>query len=210
MSRENDNLFAQLHHGEPIQLRWNGWVSDTHILSRQGWKFTASQHKDEYSGRIAVNLAATDPTKYVVIAGNFMINPQEFLQGDWHRSYMQQWDGDPWGRRSIEMQQFTARDVFRTIGQQELQSWQGMELIDVTMATHAQPREIYMGSFNFFKKISGLEEAKQEIYIPQKSVDELLNEILKIQYPEQQKIKKGLILPEAKPIIQAKIFSLAV
>lgn len=55
-----------------------------------------------------------------------------------------------------------------------------------------------------------VDSQKPEIFIPPTAVDQCLDLILKLQYPEQEKIKKGLILPTSAPKIQAQIFSLTV
>jgi hypothetical protein len=55
-------------------------------------------------------------------------------------------------------------------------------------------------------KLFNYTESPKEIYLPPSSVDECLNRILQLQYPEQKLIKSAEV---KKPIIQAKIYSLA-
>lgn len=97
--------------------------------------------------------------------------------------------------------------MFRVTDTSEINSWSGLSAVDISQQTFASERQIAMRDFKFLAPVKG--DTQNEIYIPENSVDALFNEILKIQYPQQQEIKKGLIMPEAKPLIQAKIFSLA-
>lgn len=205
MYREN-NTFYQLFQGEPIELNWGGWRSNTYTLEREGWKFTADEYQDHEHMLHVVHLAATSPDKQVVIAGRMGIHREEF---NYMHPYKNSWVGSL-ERRFLNMQQFTARDVFRVIDQRELNSWHGMKPIDIKTATAIAAKEVHykFGNFKFFQQINT--EPQNDIYIPSSSVDSLFNEILKIQYPQQQEIKKGLIMPEAKPIIKAQIYSLAV
>jgi hypothetical protein len=112
-----------------------------------------------------------------------------------------------WRQHGFDMQQYNARDVFRYVHQDEVNSWKALSPVDMTASTMATERQLVMRDFKCFKPLDG--DTQKEIYIPEKNVDDLFNEILKLQYPQQQEIKKGLILPEAKPIIQAKILTLA-
>lgn len=57
-------------------------------------------------------------------------------------------------------------------------------------------------------KVFQYKEDGPSIYIPPNSEDQLLDMLLKVQYPNQQEIKKKLVLPETKPIIKAQVFSL--
>lgn len=205
MSHQSDNTILRIiFRGEPIKLRWGAWVTDTYLLQREGWKFSAEEHYEAYSHAHVVHLAATCPNKNVIIAGRIYIRPEELLLVDRVIPYHSSQDRS-WNSRHIDMQQFSCKDVFRSVGMDEIRSWEGMKAIDVLRHSEANIRQVQMGDFKFFKE---LEDQQNEIYIPQKNVDELFNEILKIQYPQQQEIKKGLIMPEAKPLIQAKIYSL--
>lgn len=196
--RGDRNLIFQLFGGEPIKLRWGAWVSDSYLLQREGWQFNAEEHYEAYTNCHAIRLAVTSPDNNLIISGVIRMGREEFMGPyNWNR----------FGERPVEMQQYySPRDVFRYADREEINSWSAMQAVDVTVPTHATERQIAMRDFKFLQPATN---AKNEIYIPEASVDELLNQILKIQYPEQQEIKKGLIMPEAKPIVQAKIYSLA-
>lgn len=205
--RENNpNIIQRLYDGAPIKVRWGAWVSDTHMLHREHWKFSAEEHLDEEQRLWRIRLAVTSPDDHVVISGSLYIDVHRMIYAsgaDWVDNSYPMFD-----RGYIEMQQFTAKEVFRTIEYPELRSWQAPEPIDITQATTIRnlERSYRMKDFKFFQTLDM--EPKNEIYIPEKSVDDLFNEILKIQYPQQQEIKKGLIMPGKQPIIQAKIYSL--
>lgn len=205
MSRENNpNIIHRMFDGGPIQLRWGAWVSDTYLLKREGWEFAAEQHYDLYHNAFAVRLAVTSPDKYAVIAGVFYIRPCV----DDRRHYGVMDFNEFHNGRPVEMQHYTAKDAFRTIHMDEMNSWLGLKPVDIMDPTFTKTHDMRMRDFKFFKELEG--SSQNEIYIPPNSVDALFNEILKIQYPEQQEIKKGLIMPSAKPLIKATIFTLAV
>lgn len=207
MYQEN-NLNLRIFAGEPIPLYWGGWHSSTHELDRQGWTFDASTSTDEYLNRLCIRLAATSPEKGVVISGVFYIAPREIaMRGSYH-DIGSMWRGEFYDS-PMRMQQYSCKEVFRSVSMPELQSWELLEKVDIHKAVDVRPRELFrrMDQFRFF---APLENTHNEIYVPEESVDELLNKILKVQFPKQQEIKKSLILPESKPIIQAKVFSLAI
>lgn len=200
MYRGNNNILLQLFGGEPIKLRWGAWVSDTYLLQREGWKFHAEEHFEPEFSCHKIRLAVTSPDQYVIISGYIRISMHELIPNNYYNY-------NRWVDRPVEMQQFTAKDVFRVTDRFEIDSWSNLSEVDITRPTMARERDIAMRDFKFLSPATGTQV--NEIYIPEKNVDDLFNEILKIQYPQQQEIKKGLIMPEAKPIIQAKIFSLA-
>lgn len=198
------NRLIRIFGGEPVKLRWGGWVSDSYILQREGWKFHCDEHFESYHNCHVIRLAATSPDNYVVISGVGRIHPQELME-----PYGGLYGGqrEIWSRRGFDMQQYNAKDVFRYVPHEDVKSWQALTPVDMTMESIINERQIYMRDFRCFQPIP--DGAKNEIYIPEENVDELLNKILRLQYPEQQEIKKGIIMPDRKPIIQAKIFSLA-
>jgi hypothetical protein len=164
---QDRNKIFEIFRGEPIRLRWGGWVSDSYVLEREGWTFHADEQHNQEMDSHAIRLAVTSPDKYMTISGVTYLHNVDIRTATgysiWHDQYQR------WTERGFEMHQYNAKDVFRTIGHEELRSWKSMNQINI---------------------------------------DDLFNRILQIQYPQQQEIKKGLIMPEKKPIIQAKIFSL--
>lgn len=198
-----NNLSFRLHTGAPIGLRWGAWVTDSHLLLRAGWKFHADESDDVLYRCRRIRLAVTSPDQYVVLSGTYTVGLSEIRSLT--ATYLNEWQGIL--DRPFELQQFTARDVFRTIDSDELKSWSRLEEVDPTIETFMRSKDFRMKDFKFLAPAIG---KNNDIYIPPENVDELLNKILAIQYPQQQEIKKGLIMPEKKPIIQAKIYSLAV
>lgn len=208
MSPRNDNFYYQLFGGEPIELFWQGWHSDSIYLERQGWKFSASEKTTEgYGDRHLVNLAITCPRKEIILATSFIVpilDPRNPQYG--HTSF------DFYNRpRRLEMQAYRPNDVFREIPSREFEAFDKMAGIFIHERTFMNSRTRRLKDFKFFKQIEEDPWAKENsIYVPKKNVDELFNEILKIQFPQQQEIKKGLIMPGTAPVIQAQIFSLDV
>lgn len=201
MSLEQNRLY-QLFGGEPIKLRWGGWVSDTYLLQREGWKFHSEQHYEVYQDCHAIRLAVTSPDNYMVISGVARIRAQELMEP--YGGFGQR---ERWQHHGFDMQQYNAKDVFRYAHADEVKSWMALTPTDMTIPTMATERQIYMRDFKCFAAVP--EGNQNEIYIPEESVDDMFNKILQLQYPQQQEIKRGLIMPERKPIIQAKIFTLA-
>lgn len=201
--REQNRIF-QIFGGEPIKLRWGGWVSDTYILQREGWKFHSEEHYEPYHNAHAIRLAVTSPDNYMVISGVARLRMEELMEPFSGHGYGLR---DRWHHHGFDMQQYNSKDVFRVADREEVQSWTALFPADMTAPTMIDYRNIRMRDFKVFQPLP--EGAKNEIFIPEENVDELLNKILRLQYPEQQEMKKSLILPERKPIIQAKIFSLA-
>lgn len=194
------NRIYQIFGGEPIKLRWGGWVSDTYLLQRDGWKFHSEEHYEPYQDYHAIRLAVTSPDTAMAISGVLRIPAMELMNTS----------GAMWRERVLyhgfDMQQYNAKDVFRVSYPEEISSWRGLSPVDITQPTMATDRQITMREFKVFSPSE--QNTENEIYIPEESIDEMFNKILKLQYPQQQEIKKGLIMPEKKPIIQAKIFSL--
>lgn len=201
---DRDNLLFQLHHGQPIELYWDGWRTNTALLDRNGWKFSADERRDEYRAAHIITLAATSPDGRFAIRGNKIYGIQELFYRDKPQNIgWERWPNEaPW-----QMELFSCKEVFREITPMEFSSWESMKAVDIMEATYAK-RHRRLDEFKFFKQ-TGTQHEKQ-IFIPPDTVDDLLNKILAIQYPEQQKIKNGLFMPDAKPIIQAQVFSLAV
>lgn len=100
--QENRNLLLQLFGGEPIKLRWGAWVSDTYLLQREGWKFSAEEHYEPEYHCHQIRLAVTSPDQYVIIAGHIRIRREEM---------MDRYNYNRFHDRPVEMQQFTARRV---------------------------------------------------------------------------------------------------
>lgn len=197
MYSENRNLFFRLSGGEPIELRWGPWVTNTNVLQREGWKFHAQEeYRVDYDAH-QVRLGATSPDTSICVMGNMMLKMQELMERHPYGLFHQ---------RPFMMNHYTVKDIVRTLPFQEVRSISAMQPIDINGVTTVSSQSLYMKDFKIFAPAS--DDTQKEIYIPEKNVDELFNQILKIQYPEQKEIKKGIIMPEKKPLIQAKIFTL--
>lgn len=200
MSVDQNRLLYQIFHGHPIPVQWDGWQSDTHTLHRRGWEIMAEDARDDYCMGHRLRLGLLSPEKRFVVTGNIHIPYQELFQGqvDWmsimHRYGFQ------------DMGMIHQRDMIKTFPHAEISRINSMKSFNPYEPVVARSEDLYRGTFKFFNYVEG---NNKEIIIPPANVEECLNQILKLQYPEQMNIKKKLLLPETKPIIQAKIFTLA-
>ena len=191
----SNNLYHYLHYGSPIQFRWGGWVSSSHILRNEGWKFHATEERDLYSDRHMAHLVITSPDKYMCMSGRIYMSYQDFLK-EGYRQF------DSPLAVPIQMESFEAKSVFKCINADEMRNWKALTEIDIMAPTSVRHSKIRLKDLRIFKQV--VEEPKTQFFIPEKSVDQLFNEILKIQFPEQ----KRLILPDSKPILKAQILTM--
>jgi hypothetical protein len=194
------NTLRRVFHGQPITLRWQGWQTSTHTLEREGWQILAEEHQDLYSDRHVVRLGCHSPDKRALISGQFALHMGEILN---HGSqYMEMLF-----QHGFDMQSYSFRDTYATLDPVDFKSLNSLNPVNIHAPVDLSTRTLDYRKIRCFEYI---EDTGKEIFIKPSSVDGCLNMILKIQHPEQQQLKKSLILPEKKPIIQAKIFSLAV
>lgn len=208
MSSDSKTLHYIVHNGGPLPLVWNGWRSDTHELRRRGWQLMASENYNYEYDCHEVRIGAKCPDNQILITGRFSIGRHQIHQ----RSMAERYTG--YGDTILEqifhsgfpMQVFKSQDrIYEyTAGHPDFTTLHMLAPIDVYEQTATS-----MGSLRPYSQLRCFKyvesEPTKEIYIPSNSVDECLDRILQLQYPQQ----KGLVLPEKQPIIQAKIFSLA-
>lgn len=205
-----DNTGYQLFTGAPLPLRWWGWETTTHILHREGWELLSSQEKDfEHRGTV-LRIGAKSPDGVVMISGCVLFR-DEYAFGQDRMYTSPRFSGLPpidalFREGGMRMNQYSAKDRFAVMKPMDFTSMNAMKPFDPYASTEFCPRTDDYRALELFKSKP---EIANEIYIPSNSVTECLNRILQLQYPEQQKIKENLIMPGAKPIIQAKILSLA-
>lgn len=96
---------------------------------------------------------------------------------------------------------YKAKDTYKTYSQFDIDAFSRMRPINTYATTTGSSRFADLKCFSY-------KDEGPSIYIPPSSENELLDMLLKVQYPNQQEIKKKLVLPETKPIIRAQIFSL--
>lgn len=179
-----------------MPLFWGGWRSDSLTLRREGWELFGSEDMCDMSMSKRIRLTCTSPDKALAISGCFML------------PFRGRYDEDPLKNLfdyGMQMQQYTAKDRVVQMPQMDVLSFTAAREIDLSEPIIVKERDFRFGSFEFFKYA---QEETKEIYIPPQSVSECLDRILQLQYPEQQEIKKGLIMPEAKPLVQARILTL--
>lgn len=190
-----------IHGGFPIPLYWEGWNATTHILKGNGWEILASENKSYEMDAMSVWIGATSPDSSLMLAGQVMVP-----YGTFHGArFTGQNYGEPvlshLTRGGLKMGVYKAKDVYKTYSEFDISSFNSMRPINPYATTSGG------GDFSKLKCFSYKDEGPS-IYIPPSSESELLDMLLKVQYPNQQEIKKKLVLPETKPIIKAQIFSL--
>lgn len=200
MYAESNNLHV-IFHGQPIPVEWQGWRSDTHSLARLGWDILAEEGLDHYTMSHRIRLGLLSPEKTLMITSIFNISTQETLYSRTSSAEIMR----HMGVRNMSI--IHERDVHRVMPEPEFVSINNMKKIDPYGTVTVKQEDMYTGRYRFFNYVS---DNPKEIIIPPSSVEECLNHILRLQYPDQVELKKGLILPDRKPIIQAKILSMAV
>lgn len=191
----NNNITA--YHALPIQVEWEGWRADTFSLNRRGWEINASEHYDMYQNEKIITIGAVDPEKKIFLRGRFNVPSLSSMMGYNHEEKMLL-------NMVVPMGVYTIKDTVMIRPEPDMSSMRMMRPVDLYSTTEYSPRSVSMRDFDFFKYAPS-----QEIYIPPESVSECLDRILQLQYPEQMEIKKKLILPESKPLITARILTLA-
>lgn len=196
----------------PLELRWQGWRTSTVALQERGWDIVANEYVDHYSGSHVIRLGAQSPDGKILISGDLHIPYGQILGArdpTVQQSFMlhnSPFDVTEIARYGLDMATYTMRDSFSIMPGEELSRFNGMipvmpEMTPFEVST--QQRDLQ--KIKLFEQRSGI----KEIIIPAKSVDECLDRILQLQYPQQKEMKKGLVLPEKQPIIQAKLFTLS-
>lgn len=162
----------------------------------------ANEALDRYGDKYVLCIGAQSPDKRIIIKGNVFID-----MGMFHGAYGSGMNhGEPMlnylSRGGIECQEYQCSDKYATISEFDFSMLSGMKPINPYAMTTASKNYKELKCFEY-------KDESPSIYIPPQNENELLDMILKIQYPNQQEIKKRLILPEVKPIIKARIFTLA-
>ena len=188
-----------IHGGFPLPLHWGGWETSTHRLKSQGWEIMAYETRNTYSDSIRLDIGATSPDRTLIVHGRLAV-PYGHLMGSFSEY------GSPilnhLASGGIQMSHYTATDRYIQLPSVDFTSLSAMAPIDIYSTTRSTG---FFGDLKCFK----YRDESPSIYIHPHSENELLDMLLKIQYPNQQEIKKKLILPDAKPIIKAQVFTLA-
>jgi hypothetical protein len=191
----------------PIRIRWAGWESDTYTLKNCGWEILAEQRMLDYAFAHEMRIACIDPEKKMAISGALRISPEYYQYGGrsladllYHSEGME-----------LKSYQATDRVVQYTMSPGEVASLNRLRPTDgfayVPLPEHSSVySSMSFADLNLFKYDTS---APNEIYVSKASEGELLDRILQLQHPKQAEIKNGLWKPEARPIIQARVFSLA-
>lgn len=207
---------ARIFRGEPVRLRWAGWEATTHSLKSEGWEILAEERQSYFEDAHEVHIAARSPDSLLLIYGVHKVPMRELIARacNDHQRFLSQYMGYFLFDHGVEMKQYRAQDQIRIyeFAKCTIDAFNSMRPIDPFASTDWDMRTL---SFKDMKVFSYNTSAPNEIYIPSKSVDECLDRILQLQFPEQQDIKKKLATVSdrdaeiARPVVQAKIYSLA-
>lgn len=196
----DNNLMVTLFSGAPLPLHWWGWETTTHILHREGWQLLAEESRDDIYDGWRIRIGAKSPDNAILITGVANLDYRH-LHEYGGRGVVEHL----FHRGGMKMQQWSSRDKVAILPHSEIESMHAMMPFDPYEPVARRMGDISYRGLNVFNYEW---QAPKEIYVPANSVSECLDRILQLQYPEQQAIKK-LVGIEKKPIIEARILSLA-
>lgn len=183
----------------PIKVRWQGWDSDTYRLRALGWKIWATEGPSYDFRCKAICLSARHPSGELVLAGFGEIDPCSVTVEFNTARYLVE--------VGIEMKSLTpGNQVVRySMSVNQVDMLERLRPIDgfAYLPEGLDRSWVDVREFNIFK----YSEDAGEIFLPQASVEQCLSQILKVQYPTQELLKKDSKL--VKPALCAKIYSLA-
>lgn len=184
----------------PIRVRWHGWESDTYALRNCGWKIFVNEEMSPCKFEKDICLAVRDPEAKIMIMGRLSVRGEELFGRDRGYSLVERL-----ARIGIDMQTYRATD--RCYDQRGWLQMDAMEPSDGFASINVGHEERDIRELKLFKTL----ENAQEIFVPYQSVDECLNRILTLQFPDREKFKqhRSDVTNVERPIIQAKIYSLA-
>lgn len=183
----------------PIRVRWAGWESDTYRLKREGWKVWAGERISQYEFAKELEIALTCPEDKLMIHGKLKINPRDLYargsQVEMQKLLYQ---------IGVDMHMYRPTDRFMTYEKPKV-FWDDLNSLSESDGFASIPLEEHrLHDLKIFQNT----DKPKEIYLPPSSVDECLNQILRLQYPQQQEIKakeKEII----RPVMQARVYALA-
>lgn len=160
---------------------------------------------DVYSGGHQIRIGAKSPDDKMIITGRVVFN-----YGDLYNQNYQYNNGpllDSLFRSGMRMQVYTSKDTYTTtIDDPFIKGMNSLRRINIHKETSVDLQTIHMKDLKCFEYCA---DDTREIFMPPDTVNECLDKILQVQYPQQHEMKKGIIIPDKRPIIQAKIFTLA-
>ncbi len=155
----------------PVQLHWAGWVTDTFRLGQAGWQISAEQDVQYNCMRIAIN----HPKAQVQGISNI----EEFLFRDMMN--------DKCHSSLPTMLRF--EDMSRQI---HINTIRDTEAFPIDFRPLMIEQEIK--SLNDFANFATIvEEPKNEIYLREASINQILEMALQQQEPEQERIRQEMI-----------------
>lgn len=182
--------------GLPIRVRWEGWTSDTYELQRNGWEVSVAQSPTENIMQIALHHRHMRLTG---ISSMMRFNYREIMDKHQYLEHME----------PIRIVHIAPQIHVVTITQAQLAdprmsrgrqiNWDRFQPVDAAPSVVMEE----IKSLDDLVHFRPLPEPAQEIIIPEKSVSDLLSEILQKQEPEQmkcwQRVQEEALLAKGRP-----------
>lgn len=167
----------------PVKLHWAGWESNTHALQRAGWQISVAEYPDSYNMNESIRIALRHEGG---AHGYGMMNFD-------HMAYMDPLR-NPWDNmdlRHMSVRMTLGRDInFQYMGTPAMDV-KDFRPIDAVPAM--QDIEIKrMSDFKIFRYLPQVTE-RNEIIVPELSMDDMLNRILEMQGPKQKELRAKII-----------------
>ena len=158
----------------PIELHWNGWVSDTHTLQNYGWAISIAQHANHAGFGLHVLLSHEESNVHGM-SESLEINPMSYLR-------------DVSYARSLNVKMTLARDFYVSTPINFAESYPA----DCRPAMRYVPEtsRFRLSEFDVFER---LKVPEHDLVISKASVGEILAFVLDKQEPTQEEIRQRLI-----------------
>lgn len=163
----------------PVKLYWAGWESDTYKLGCEGWEISAQQDVYNRQMRIAINHPKAEirgMTEIDAFHYQELMNPN-YTGGTPTLPTMLHFEDIA---RQIYVQHMMSRDV-------------AFHPVDF----RPQYSEVEIQSLNDFANFAPLELPKNEIFLREANINQILAMALEKQAPDQERIRKEMIQRDA-------------
>jgi len=159
-------------HNKPVKLYWAGWETDTFKLGNEGWQISAEQDGYNQQIRIAIN----HPKAGVQGISRFGHYPFQEMMSNYN--YV------PEIPTMLRFDQLS-REIFINTVERDI----GFHPVDY------RPRyvESRITSLNDYANFASIETAKNEIYLHEANINQILEMALNKQQPEQERIRKEML-----------------
>ena len=160
---------------QPIKIWWAGWETDTFRLSKEGWEISAEQDVMRREIRLAIN------------------HPELRIQGITHIS---EWAFEEIlqnSRHAVLPTALIVQAMNQTLFVQTIGRMDGFNFHAInTNPTYVEPNIRSLSEIAHFQRLER-EVPRHEILLHEANINQILEMALKIQEPDQERIRKELI-----------------